>query len=385
MTHAQLSLKRAIQARARELGFDQMGVTSPDQPPHFDFFERWLEAERHGEMAYLATQRAHQCRADPRQILSSCHSIIVLGMRYPTPHIPADGESYRQGRVASYAWGQDYHLVIGDRLQSLVRFIERWLGKNIASRWYTDTGPVLERDLAQQAGLGWAGKNTCLINPRLGSYSFLAVILLDIDLEPDRPFLPDRCGECTRCIQACPTGAILPDRSLDARRCIAYLTIELKGAIPAALRPLMGNWVFGCDICQQVCPWNRRSALSEWEPVYDPRPQLPFSDLVQELTLSPAEFNQKFYRNPIRRTKRRGYLRNVAVALANQAKMNPQLLSTAVVALSHALLSEAEPLIRGHAAWGLAQLDDRAARQALCKAMDIEKDSYVLSELQSCF
>jgi epoxyqueuosine reductase len=383
LTRSITSLKSAIQTRARKLGFDLVGVTDAKPPLHFDFFERWLEAGRHGEMAYLATGRSRQRRADPRQILPDCRAIIVLGMRYSAPDVYSQEENGVNGRVASYAWGQDYHLAISERLPRLIQFIEDRLGKDIASCWYTDTGPVLERDLAQRAGLGWIGKNTCLINPVRGSYYFLAVIFLGVDLEPDPPFLFDRCGSCTRCIQACPTGCILPDRSLDARRCISYLTIELKGAIPVELRPQMGNWVFGCDICQQVCPWNRHLAESIGEPAFDPLPRLPFPNLIAELALSLNEFRHKFRSSPVLRAKRGGYLRNVVVALANQANKNPEIIPSAITALSHSLHSDPEPLVRGHAAWALAQFDDRAARQSLLKAIETEMDLYVLSEIRN--
>jgi epoxyqueuosine reductase len=228
-------LKTAILAEARRLGFVLAGVTTPDPPEHFSTFAAWLRAGRHGEMAYLASERSLARRADPRQVLPECRSILVLGTPYSAPP-PAEAAQAGRGRVAAYAWGDDYHDVLAGRLQALVAFIEAQAGQHVPNRWYTDTGPLLERDLAQRAGLGWIGKNTCLIHPRLGSYFLLAEVLLGLELEPDPAWLPDRCGSCRRCIQACPTGCILPDRTLDARRCISYLTIELKGPIPEELR-----------------------------------------------------------------------------------------------------------------------------------------------------
>ncbi len=228
-----------------------------------------------------------------------------------------------RGRVAAYAWGADYHEVLDERLKRLVEFIEGKTGRPLANRRYTDSGPLLERELAQRAGLGWIGKNTCLINPEMGSYFLLAEVLLDLELDPDPPFEADRCGSCTRCLEACPTHCILPDRTLDARRCISYLTIELKDDIPDELRPQMGNWVFGCDLCQQVCPWNMRFAAAPGEYA---RSRCPNSSrdraclsprLVEELALTQDDFNLKFKGSPVRRAKRRGYLRNVAVALGN--------------------------------------------------------------------
>ncbi len=262
------SLTQAVKAEAYRLGFRLVGVTTPDPPPHLAVFENWLSEGKHGEMAYLAEPRSRERRGDPRQILPQCQSILVLGMPYPASLAgPVKGKGV-VGQMASYAMGMDYHEVIPPRLKALVLFMECQTGKEIPNRWYTDTGPVMERDLAQRAGLGWIGKNTCLIHPAEGSYFFLSEILLGIELVVDAPFLADRCGTCTRCLEACPTGCIMPDRTLDARRCISYLTIELKGSIPPALRPLIGEWAFGCDVCQQVCPWNRRAALRKYDPAF---------------------------------------------------------------------------------------------------------------------
>ncbi len=349
-----IAVTRAVKAEARRLGFELVGVTTPDPPAHLDVYRHWLQAGHNGEMAYLETERALQRRADPRLILPECRSILVLGVRYPKPGDRGEGigekgkgrgegESWRigandanvtKGQVASYAWGEDYHEVLPGRMKALVSFIEAEVGQVIPSRWYTDTGPLLERELAQRAGLGWIGKNTCLIHPRLGSYYLLAEILLGVELEPDPPFSADHCGSCTRCIDACPTGCILPDRTLEASRCISYLTIELKGTIPVELRGQMGDWVFGCDVCQQVCPWNLRFAAPQGDPAFALRPDVPAPDLLHELELTSQEFNRKFKGSPVKRAKRRGYLRNAAVALGNSGY--PQ----AVPVLSAALSGE---------------------------------------------
>ena len=239
-------------------------------------------------------------------------------------------------------------------------------------RWYTDSGPLLERDLAQRAGLGWIGKNTCLINPQQGSYFFLAELLLGVALQPDPPFTQDRCGACTRCIDACPTGCIRPDRTLDARRCISYLTIELKGEIPEELRPRLGNWVFGCDVCQQVCPWNR-FAPEQGDPAFAPRPGIPAPELVAELALTAEEFKRKFTGSPVLRAKRRGYLRNVAVALGNQGD------PAALPALERAAAEDPEPLVREHAAWAVEVLreDSKDPPRRTQRALrDMGKDSH---------
>ncbi len=344
-----MNLKQAVKAEARRLGFMLAGVTSADPPPHYPAFTAWLAQGRHGEMAYLASDASRQRRADPRALLPDCRSILVLAAPYSAP-APAPQNASR-GRVAAYAWGEDYHETLSDRLRQLGDFIQAQAGQPVVLRGYTDTGPLLERDLAQRAGLGWIGKNTCLIHPQTGSYFFLAELLLSIEMEPDPPFAADHCGTCTRCIQACPTGCILPDRTLDARRCISYLTIELKGEIPVELRRLTGDWVFGCDVCQQVCPWNQRFAPAEGDPAFAARPGLPFPDLEAELALTPEAFNRKFKGSAVRRAKRRGYLRNAAVALGNHRRLE------AVPALRQAAQEEAEALIRQAAAWALEQME----------------------------
>lgn len=358
------ALTRAVKAEACRLGFELVGVTTPEPPPHLQTYEQWLEAGRNASMGYLAAENARARRADPRLILPECQSILVLGIRYDAPAslpapLPADhprrvqGDERRaQGRVASYAWGDDYHTVLPPRLRTLVTFIEQQVGHTVPNRYYTDTGPVLERDLAQRAGLGWIGKNTCLINPKSGSYFLLAEILLGIALESDPPFVTDHCGTCTRCIEACPTECILPDRSLDAGRCISYLTIENKGEIPPGLRSLTGEWVFGCDICQAVCPWNIRFAAPDGHPALAAREGIPLPVLADELGLTPQQFGKKFKDSPVKRAKRRGYLRNVATALAGQGSAQD------LTALEGATKDE-DDLVRGHAAWAIEQIKSR--------------------------
>lgn len=377
-----MSLKDRVVSEAKRLGFNLVGVTRPDPPAHMDVYESWLRAGRHGEMGYLSSDRARIRRANPLQILPECKSILILGMFHSIPtQTETTPVSYDvaiqelRGRVASYAWGDDYHDIIPPRLMELVTFIESQIGESVPHRWYTDTGPILERDLAQRAGLGWIGKNTCLIHPSMGSYFLLAEILLSIDLDSDPPFTADRCGSCTRCMDACPTGCILPDRMIDASHCISYLTIELKGPIPIEMRSRMGNWIYGCDICQQVCPWNQRFASSGRDTIFARRPEVPQPDLIAELSLSPQEFNLKFKGSPVKRTKRRGYLRNVTVALGN---LKP---TAAVPPLSQTLMHEHEPMVRGHAAWALGQMGGEITQQALSEAVRSEEDPYVLGEI----
>ena len=371
-----LALTQAVKAEAHRLGFQLAGVTTPEPPPHFAVFENWLAEGKHGEMLYLAGERSRERRSDPRQILPECQSILVLGMRYPTPTPEQVRQGCSTGRIASYALGRDYHDVLPQRLKTLVSYMEAQVGQGIPNRWYTDTGPVLERDLAQRAGLGWIGKNTCLINPTQGSYFFLAEIFLGIELTFDQPFRFDHCGTCARCLEACPTGCILPDRTLDARRCISYLTIELKGSIPPGMRPLIGDWVFGCDVCQQVCPWNKRFASKEFDPAFAARPGLLQPDLRQALALTPEAFNRIFKGSPVKRAKRRGFLRNTAVVLGNQGD------PSALPGLVQTLQYDPEPLGRGHAAWALGQIGGEEARQALRQAEARETDPTVREEIQ---
>ena len=293
-------------------------------------------------MEYLGDVR----RADPHLVMEECKSIITLGARYPFPKPGV--HNAQKGKIAAYAMVEDYHHILPQKLRQLCEFIERETGHSFPYRVYTDTGPLLERDLAQRAGLGWIGKNTCLINPEIGSSFFLCEILLGIELRPDSPFTTDRCGTCQRCIDACPTSCILPDRTIDAGRCISYLTIENKGEIPIELRPRMGDWTFGCDICQEVCPWNERVETPE-ECLFPPTPGIHPLDLVSELSLTAREFNQKYKTSPILRARRGGYLRNVSVVLGNQKD------PASITPLEKASRDE-DARIMVHARWALDQI-----------------------------
>jgi epoxyqueuosine reductase len=330
-------LKEKIKTKSKQLGFILAGVASCEPPTHYSNFEEWLAEGNHGTMNYLAEERSRIRRTNPKQILPECKSILVLALPYSSFILPPSSF-----RIASYALGDDYHEIIPPRLKQIVDFIEEQVGHPIPNRYYTDTGPILERELAHRAGLGWIGKNSMLIHPRFGSTFLLAEILLGIDLEPDKAIITDHCGTCTRCITACPTQAILPNRTLDARRCTSYLTIENKDDIPDELRPQMGNWVFGCDICQMVCPWNRFSAPAD--SALEPDSSLRVS--AHDLTLSPVEFNQRFKRSPLKRAKRRGYLRNLCVVLGNNGSADDL-----------PLLEQAdEPLVCEHAQWAIQKI-----------------------------
>jgi len=340
------NLKNKIISFANDLGFFLAGVTTPDPPRHVTVFENWLLSGHHGNMEYLATERSRSRRANLHEILPECKSVLVLATPYSAPQENTNTNS--SGQIAAYAIGLDYHDVLSTRMKELIQFIEKQVGHPIKNRYYSDTGPILERDLAQRAGIGWIGKNTCLINPKHGSYFFLSEILLDLSLEPDPPFLTDHCGTCTRCIEACPTNCILPNRTIDASQCISYLTIELKDDIPVDLRDKIGDWVFGCDICQTACPWNRFS--SRGDPVFE-NSTAPRS-LTEEMGLSTAAFNQRFKNSPIKRAKRRGYLRNVSIALGNSGNEHE------LPVLQNTLMDE-DKMIRRHAQWAIDKIKNK--------------------------
>ena len=359
--------KDAIKEKARQLGFALAGITSAEPPHSYPVFREWVAAGRHAGMGYLAAERSQARRADLKAILPECRSVLVVAAQYDPPDPDAPG-------VAAYARGDDYHDVLIPRLQEIAAFIEAQAGEPVPCRWYTDTGPILERDLARRAGLGWIGKNSMLINPQAGSYFLLAELLIGLELPPDEPFTADHCGSCTRCLQACPTSCIRADRTLEAGRCISYLTIENKGEIPLELRGLVGEWQFGCDVCQQVCPWNR-FAPERGDAGLAPRPGIPPENPAGELRLSPQAFNRKYKGSPVKRAKRRGYLRNTSVVLGNAGEVD------SVPALAAALRDD-EPLVRAHAAWALGKVGAAQARAALQSALAGEEDAAVAAEIK---
>ena len=262
-------------------------------------------------MEYLATGRARLRRADPRTILPECQTIIVVGMIYN----PGEGRDEAAARIAAYARGDDYHDLIGRRLEALGRFLQADMGEPVPFRAYTDTGPILEREMAQRAGLGWIGKNTCILNQRVGSWLFLGVILTSLELEPSLP-APDRCGKCTRCIDACPTHALIAPYQLDSNRCISYLTIEKRGIIPKEMREGMGGHVFGCDICQDVCPWNRKAPVTRERELHPERPY-PGAEAISTMTDEAAR--ESFRGTALLRAKPAGLRRNAMIFLENEA------------------------------------------------------------------
>ena len=368
-----MDLKPAILQEACALGCDLVGIAAATPAETRAAYEAWVDAGMAGEMAYLTRDPAR--RATPRAVWPEVGSIVVVGINYRTVEPEADAwDDPERGKIARYALGDDYHDVIADRLRALLARVVEIGGTEVAGKVYVDTGPLLERDLAARAGLGWFGKNTMLLNRAVGSYFFLGALLLNVELEPDGP-VSAHCGTCNRCAAACPTGALVAPYVLDARRCISYLTIELRGPIPRELRPLVGNWIFGCDICQEVCPWNRKAPLS-LEPRFQPRQGLTAPELLPLLDMTQEEFSARFRGSPIKRTKRRGLLRNVCVALGNARD------PAAAPALGRALTHE-EPLVRGHAAWALGRIGGPEALAALESAIRDESDAWVREEIQA--
>jgi epoxyqueuosine reductase len=344
-----MTFTQLIKEKAYELGFDLIGTAPAIQAPHAEAYRRWLESGYQANMQWLG--RNLDRRLDPRQVVPGARSVVVVGLSYFTINPPAElWNDPARGRIARYAWGADYHEIMLPRLRELGVWIERETKQSIRQRSYVDTGPMLERDFAAQAGIGFIGKNTLLISPRLGSYLFLGEILLDLELEYDnRNSKIVTCGNCTRCLNSCPTQAFPKPYILDSRRCISYLTIELKESIPIELRSLMGNWIYGCDQCQEICPWVRRYAQPTNETFLIYEPEFAIPKLIDLMALDDEAFRNRFRGTPIKRTKRRGLLRNVAVALGNWG--NP----VALPVLEQATRDH-EPLIREHARWAIEQI-----------------------------
>ncbi|MBF0350004.1 MAG: tRNA epoxyqueuosine(34) reductase QueG [SAR324 cluster bacterium] len=368
--HSQL-LERIV-LKTRELGFDYVGMIPVSASETIAVYTRWLEQGYAGNMEYL--HRHQEKKHDPREVLPETQSLIILGMNYHTVD-PSKQElsDPSLGVISRYAWGNDYHDVIFEKMRMLREFVEQLTATEFRHKAFVDTGPVLEREYAWKAGLGWFGKHSNLISGKQGSWIFLAEMLLNLQLCQPLPMPKGGCGTCTRCIDACPTRAIVADRVVDARHCISYLTIELREAIPRELRPLIGNRIFGCDICQEVCPWNKSAEITTI-PDFFPRPENYLPSLISLMGLSQEDFSHTFRKSPIKRTKRRGLLRNVAVALGNWK--NP----VAIPVLKQALYDE-EPLIREHAAWALGEIQHSDVETILKLAIQCEEVSTVRHEI----
>jgi len=344
--------KDDFRAAAAQAGFDLCRFGAAGPAPHADALHRWLDEGLHGEMAWM--QRTREERGSPERVLPGARTVVVLALNYFHPDLPLPADGAARGKVARYAWSDDYHEVIGARLASLSRLLADHGG---TQRHFVDGGPVLERDWADACGVSWHGKSTMAIHPRLGTWFFLASILTTLEFAPDDA-LPDRCGRCTRCLDACPTAAITAPYRLDARRCLSYLTIENKGPIPEEFRRAMGDRIFGCDDCLEACPWNRFAAASR-DAQLQPRTlilQYPLRDFLQ---LDDRGFKEFFRGSPILRAKRRGFLRNVCVALGNVGNEED------LPALTRAL-EDSEELVREHAAWAIGEIRSRNGHQPLC-------------------
>ena len=362
-------VRTQIVTLARELGFDLCRFARADAPEHATQFRDWLDRGEGGEMAYLARNAEKRC--DPQQVLPEAKTVIVLALNYfqgeavagavsaadsvaagaspgNSPKIAGTAAPTSAGRIARYAWGDDYHGLIEKKLAVLDDFLRRYGG---TQKCYVDTGPMLERDHAAAAGVGWHGKSTMLLNRQLGTWFFLAEILTTLEFAPDPP-QKNYCGRCTRCIDACPTGAITAPHQVDARRCISYLTIELKGSIPVGLRPMIGDRIYGCDDCLDACPWNRFAKVSR-ETAFAMRREVAAMKLRDYLSLDEEKFRRLFRDSPIKRAKRRGLLRNVCVALGNVGTAED------LPALDKAKV-DSEPLVAEHAQWAIDRINQRA-------------------------
>jgi epoxyqueuosine reductase len=363
------SLTDDLKREAKRLGFQRVGVCPAVTPPGIHRFHEWLEAGYAGEMSYLPDRSA--AYEHPQHVLDGSRSLVVMAMNYrtETPQPVSPG----QGMVSRYAWGTtDYHDLIQVRLKQLRQWVlDR--APTALVRGVVDTAPLLEREFAQLAGLGWVGKNTLLLNRQIGSWFFLAVLLTDLELEFDEPTATDHCGTCTACLDACPTDAFPQPYVLDATRCVSYLTIELRESIPLPLRSGVGDWLFGCDVCQDVCPWNHRAPTSN-ESAFQPADESNPVSLAKLFDLTDESFRQRFRKTPLWRSKRRGILRNAAIVLGNQQ----------FVAATSALqrgIRDVEPMVRAASAWALGQIGGSAARQTLAGCLQTETDSEVIDEI----
>ena len=367
-----------MKARTLELGFDAVGVAALDALAAREHYEAWLAAGRHGEMRWLASGKHRERRAEPERLVPDLRSVLCVALCHP-PVRDAERDQ-RLGRIARYAGGEDYHRIMKDKLLALERWIQRELFPGSGSLWYSDTGAILERGWAERAGLGWVGKHAGLLSESLGSWFLLGEVLVDRELVPDAP-VAERCGTCVRCFDACPTRAIVAPYQVDARLCISYLTIELKGPIPRELRPLVGDWIFGCDLCQEACPWNRFAPPAREARLH--ARDLPGWSLERFLGLDEPDFLELFATSPIRRADRAGFVRNVCVAMGNRAERG------FVPALARAVSADRDALVRGHAAWALGRIagalpaaDTARAdvEQALARAARDDRDAWVREE-----
>lgn len=367
----------AIRQHTLELGFNLVGLTRAEPSPQLAAYHRWIERGMHGAMGYMARPDRIVRRENLQEILPGAQSMIIVGLDYHTQPVPEKTlNDPSRGRIAAYARGLDYHDIMQKMLESLVEWIQAQMQQRSGEKVYVDTGAILERSHARQAGMGFTGKNTMLIHPRRGSNFFIGEIITTLELsEYDTPHQPTMCGTCTRCLTACPTDAFPEPYVLDARRCISYHTIENKGSIPLALRPSFGNWIFGCDICQDVCPWQRFTIPTNIPQFQPPDMWHIAPSLDEALMLDETTFKQIYAGTPIHRIKRRRFVRNACVAAGNSqdTRLIPYLIQ---------LLYDHEPLVRSHAAWALHRLMGDAAEKQLSMMYHREDDEDVRRELE---
>lgn len=344
-----MSFTQSIKQKAHDLGFDLVGVAPVEPVPELSFYKEWIEAGYAGKMEYL--ERNIDKRTDVSNVAPTAKSIVVCALVYHTDNpLSTEIDEPSKGWISRYGWGDDYHDVLQKKLFELFDFIKTESPEEVVGRVYVDTGPVVDRVYAKYAGIGWFGKNTCILNQKKGSWFFLGEIITSLELEYDRS-VPDRCGTCMRCIEACPTDAILEPYVLDSRLCISYLTIELRDEIPVELRDKMGNHIFGCDICQDVCPWNRKAPKTSL-PAFKPREGLFNPNLEDIANLDQDDFREKFRKSPIKRTKHKGFLRNVAVAMGNSGESK-------FIPILNELAQNGEPLIAEHASWAIDKIQNK--------------------------
>lgn len=352
-----MNLPESLKHKAVELGFNRVGLIPAHPSPTLNAYLAWVEATMHGKMGYLAREDRVSRRRDLSVILPEVKSLVIVGLDYSTLQPPTDiWNDPTRGRISNYAWGVDYHDLMTPRLEQLAAWLSQKIGKDLHHRVYVDTGAILERSHAQQAGLGFIGKNTMLIHPSGGSYFFLGEILTTVDFsgDYDKPHRETMCGTCTRCLSACPTNAFPQPYVLDARQCISYLTIELKDTIPENLRPLMGNWIYGCDVCQEVCPWNRfavKTLETDFFPLDAENIAPKLEDLLQ---LTEDTFTERFDGSPIKRIKRERLVRNACVAAGNSKH------SEFLPILHRLATQDLSLLVREHATWAITQLTGNA-------------------------
>ncbi len=410
-----------LREEAKRLGFEVFGIGHLNPSEHMEFFDRWLARKHHGEMEYLERPDTRERRAFPSSSFSGARSVIVVGHEYvgraptgaessPTARLRADRISKIEDEgvpphpkaeavIARYARGSDYHHIIPPRLEKMLMWLDRQIEGGVRGRALVDTAPVFERELARRAGMGWFGRNTMLIHPRRGSFFVLGLLMVDVDLETTGPCIEDHCGTCHACIDECPTGALLGREesgapAIDARRCISYLTIELKGPIPHQYRSAIGNRVFGCDICQEVCPWNKRFAQGDGDPAYraSSPPEL-LVDLAKEIfDMSEKEYQRRYRGSPLSRPRRKGMLRNLFVGIGNAIRegvLTSDQKAEAIRALA-AALNDPQPLVRGHAAWALGQaankletVTQRSTRDAIVTVEGVPPSSSETAETPS--